>query len=229
MVLSWLMDRQRVPEFGDFECAVGAAGPAWDELTRRVCDDMGARAHPAGAVRSAWDYGSRVRASRSSRSRRTEDAFVALVVLGREQAEAAATAPLTARARRTFEEAKQLHDGRWLFLRIETTEDIGDVLALLALKLPARVRAAVEGAMTMDVKVRHARAGARGAAPERSAERRAVRPRFLYDGTLRGRDLAAAAAASIWTPDMITGSMHEHLRSPLSASGSTPRSRRRSC
>ncbi len=45
--------------------------------------------------------------------------------------------------------------------------------------------------------------------------RRSIRPRFLYTGLAVAAIWLAAAAASIWTPDMITGSMHEHL--PIAA------------
>jgi hypothetical protein len=63
----------------------------------------------------------------------------------------------------------------------------------------------------MDVKVENAVAPVevpRAAVP---AERRLVRPRFLYTGLAVAAIWLASAAASIWTPDMITGSQHEHI------------------
>lgn len=67
--------------------------------------------------------------------------FTALVVLGREEALRAASLRLGDRARRTLDEARPFHDGRWLFLSVVDNSDVADVSALVLEKLPARLRA----------------------------------------------------------------------------------------
>ncbi len=68
-------------------------------------------------------------------------AFRALVVLGRDDAAAAAALPLGPRMRATYDGARQYPDGRWLFQTVETAEDVDDLVLLLRLKLPPTVRA----------------------------------------------------------------------------------------
>jgi hypothetical protein len=63
----------------------------------------------------------------------------------------------------------------------------------------------------MDVKVENAVAPVEAPRAAVPAERRPVRPRFLYTGLAVAAIWLASAAASIWTPDMITGSQHEHI------------------
>ena len=63
-----------------------------------------------------------------------ENAFIAQVVLGREQVEKALTLPLGENVRRVVHETPSLHDGRWLFIKITTETDVTDVEQLLLLK-----------------------------------------------------------------------------------------------
>jgi hypothetical protein len=77
--------------------------------------------------------------------------FDALVVLGRAEADAARGLPLGGGTREAFVDSPQLHDGRWLFLPIGGDEDADDLLRLLSVKLPARVRARLGLASELEV------------------------------------------------------------------------------
>ena len=63
-----------------------------------------------------------------------ENAFIAQVVLGREQVEKALSLSLGENVGRVLHETPSLHDGRWLFIKITTETDLVDVEQLLMLK-----------------------------------------------------------------------------------------------
>lgn len=62
--------------------------------------------------------------------------FTLLIVLGKKETEKALSMQneLKAKIRRLFEETKQLHDGRWLWIRPLTKSDADDVKKLLHIK-----------------------------------------------------------------------------------------------
>lgn len=63
-------------------------------------------------------------------------AFAVLIVLGREDFEKALSMrdELSRKIHRLIESTKQLHDGRWLWIRISTADDTEDVKKLLQIK-----------------------------------------------------------------------------------------------
>lgn len=109
----------------------------WDTLTERLRLQMGARGSwQWGGPKYGWEHRFK-RAGRPFVTLTPESgAFTALVILGREEAERARRLSLSERTRRTFDDARQYHDGRWLYLRVETANDAADVGALLLEKLP---------------------------------------------------------------------------------------------
>jgi hypothetical protein len=67
-------------------------------------------------------------------------AFSVLLVLGKKEAEQAQAAAdeLGANARAVLEGTEQLHDGRWLWIRVLTLDDAEDVKLLLRAKRKPR-------------------------------------------------------------------------------------------
>jgi len=63
-----------------------------------------------------------------------EGNFVAQVVLGREQVERALALSLGETVGRMLRETPQLHDGKWLFIPVNSAEDEQDVEQLLRVK-----------------------------------------------------------------------------------------------
>ena len=142
MVLSALADPNASPTPASLAGALAGATEQWDRLTERLTSQLGAK--------GSWEwggpkYGWEQRFKRSGRPFATltpeRGAFTALVILGRDEAERVARLPLGERARATFDNARPYHDGRWLYLRIETASDVADVEALLLEKLPPTLRA----------------------------------------------------------------------------------------
>ena len=120
---------------------LGPAAPLWEDLVGRV-EAMGAR----GAF--IWEgpkYGWSLKYVRSGRPFATltpvAGSFQVLVILGRAQVDEVPSLPLGPHVRGIFDAARQYPDGRWLFIPVESGQDIADIVALLATKLPPTVRA----------------------------------------------------------------------------------------
>ena len=64
-----------------------------------------------------------------------------MVVLGGAEAAVAGALPMGEATRDAFADSPQLRDGRWLLLPIASDADEGDLLRLLTVKLPPRIRA----------------------------------------------------------------------------------------
>ncbi|HSI99554.1 MAG TPA: DUF3788 family protein [Patescibacteria group bacterium] len=135
-------DRDHSPSDHELRAALGEAAARWANLARTLTDELGAK--PAwrwDGPRSGWCLPFR-RAGRPfvTLTPRT-GGFDALVVLGAAEAAVAGALPMGEATREAFADSPQLHDGRWLFLPIASDADEGDLLRLLTVKLPARVRA----------------------------------------------------------------------------------------
>ncbi|MFQ5761995.1 MAG: DUF3788 domain-containing protein [Candidatus Bathyarchaeia archaeon] len=65
-----------------------------------------------------------------------EGGFTVLIVLGKEESEKTLSMydELSSKVRRLLADARQLHDGRWLWIRLLTTSDAEDVKKLLQVK-----------------------------------------------------------------------------------------------
>jgi 2'-5' RNA ligase len=55
--------------------------------------------------------------------------------LGKKQVEEAPRLNLSKNVGITFENARQFHDGRWLYIKVETEQDIDDIKKLLRAKV----------------------------------------------------------------------------------------------
>lgn len=138
------MDAARAPTDVEIADALGPAAPLWERLTTFVTDSYGVE--PA-FVPPSRNYGWEVKYRKGGKTLVSltpdEGGFTALVVLGKQETESARGLALGQHVRRVFEEARQLRDGRWLFVPVESERDVADVEALLAVK--RRPRAASAG------------------------------------------------------------------------------------
>ena len=143
MVQGILVDRTREPDFETMSRAVGTSGRRWDELTAWL-DAVGGRGTITwDGVRDGWSLHFRRAGRPLATLTPLEDSFQALVVLGRDQSVEAASVELSTLSRSTYDTAHQYPDGRWLFLHVASDEQLADVIRLLCLKVPPRVRARV--------------------------------------------------------------------------------------
>jgi hypothetical protein len=135
------MDPNHAPDESEIARALGpAVAPLWERLTRYVEGSYGIE---PGFVPPSRNYGWDVKYRKGGKTlvalTPDEDGFTALVVLGKEESKAAKDLPLGGHVRGVFDAARQLRDGRWLFVPVESARDVEDVEALLAVKRrPAR-------------------------------------------------------------------------------------------
>jgi Protein of unknown function (DUF3788) len=135
------MDTMRAPTAKEIADALGPAAGFWKRLTRYV--EQSYDIEPVFGAPSK-NYGWDVKYRKGGRTlvSLTPDRgeFTALVVLGAAESDAARDLELGDHVRRVFDEAKPLHDGRWLFIKVESDRDVDDVEALLAVKRRPRAQ-----------------------------------------------------------------------------------------
>jgi len=138
------LDREMAPDHAALAGVIGESVRLWDALVSRLTGGLGATGSWTWTgPRSGWE----LHIKRAGRPIATlmpgSGAFTVMVVLGREEADRAAALHIGDKARRTLEEARTYHDGRWLFLSVEDDTDVADVTTLAIQKLPARLRSAL--------------------------------------------------------------------------------------
>ncbi|MGA3029326.1 MAG: DUF3788 family protein [Candidatus Limnocylindrales bacterium] len=113
----------------------------WLLLARRIEELGGRGAWAWGGAKYGWELKFRRGARPFATLTPKPNGFVILIVLGRAEVAAVDPAALGEGVRSTFEGARQLPDGMWLFHSVESERDVADAVALLELKLPPTVRA----------------------------------------------------------------------------------------
>jgi hypothetical protein len=63
------------------------------------------------------------------------DSFIALVVIGPTVVDKAKALPLGGKAKAMLDGAREYHDGRWLFIPVESGDDVSDIEHLLLAKV----------------------------------------------------------------------------------------------
>lgn len=145
MNASAFLDRSAPPEEATLYGVLGNAARRWERLTSVLVERVGASGEPRwDGPRSGWCIPFR-RAGRPLLTLTPRSGgFDAMVVLGQAEADEARGLRLGEATRRAFLDSPQLHDGRWLFLSIGSDEDLDDLLRLLCVKLPVRLRECVD-------------------------------------------------------------------------------------
>jgi len=113
------------------------AGEAWLEIRKFIedCYDIAPETIFYGAK-----YGWTVRYRKSGKTLCSlfpeKGGFTVLIVLGRKESDKflSIQAELGSKIQKFFENAKQYHDGRWLWIRMSTERDAKDIIKLLQIK-----------------------------------------------------------------------------------------------
>jgi hypothetical protein len=123
------------PTEKDFLSLIGRKSALWTQLRT----DIAARYDHApelsiGKKEHDWT----IRYRRSGKTLVTlmpeQDGFCVLVVLGKEEIEKTRQIKLNKYIQDIFKNAKQYHDGRWLWIRPKTKSDLASIMALLLVK-----------------------------------------------------------------------------------------------
>jgi len=132
-----LMDGTHTPTEQEIETFIGApAKETWMKLRRFLKENYDIVPEMIFDKKYGWD----VRYRKSGRTLVTltpeKGAVRVLIVLGREESEKALSMrdELSSKMYRFIESTMQLHDGRWLWIRLFRAEDVADVEKLLTVK-----------------------------------------------------------------------------------------------
>ena len=115
--------------------ALGSKQPLWERLTQFITDNYQMPGDLSfGGKKYGWNVWYRKSGKTLASLYPQQNYFVAQVVLGREQVEQALNLKLGKNVRRIIEDAPQLHDGRWLFIKVRSERDVKDIEQLLQIK-----------------------------------------------------------------------------------------------
>ena len=129
------MDPGHAPTDAEIAASLGPAARFWDALTTQLAGAYGIEPTLVPPSRNyGWDLKYRKGGQTLVSLTPDHDSFTALVVLGAKETEAARELDLGEHVRAVFEEARQYHDGRWLFVSVASERDVDDVMRLLRLK-----------------------------------------------------------------------------------------------
>ena len=132
-----MLDKEHEPTEEEIVSTVGQAAAAWLDLRRYIEENYD---FVPERIFYGKKYGWTVRYRKSGKTLCSlfpeRDAFTALMVLGRKDAEKAVSIldEFSPGVRTLLEGTEQLHDGRWLWVRALTDEDAEDVKRLLNIK-----------------------------------------------------------------------------------------------
>jgi hypothetical protein len=129
------MDRDRSPTAGEIAEVLGSAAPLWERLTGFV--ETSYEIEPTFVPPSknyGWDVKYRKGGKTLVSLTPDTDGFTALVVLGEKETEAARELDFGDHVQGVFDGARQLRDGRWLFVHVESERDVDDIERLLVAK-----------------------------------------------------------------------------------------------
>ena len=137
MAYERMIDKSVEPSYAEMEAWVGGAAPQWRALRARLEGAYEITPEKAcGGPRYGWSVRFRKGGRPLCELYPEREAFTALVVLGAK--ECAAAEPLvdalSPAVRDAYRAAHQFHDGRWIWPRVTTDEDVESVLRLVAVK-----------------------------------------------------------------------------------------------
>ncbi|MBZ0290237.1 MAG: DUF3788 domain-containing protein [Anaerolineae bacterium] len=135
MAIGIFVEKEHCPTAQEIRDALGSAYPLWDTLTRFILDNYDMPGELSfGGKKYGWNLWYR-RSGKSLVSLYPQQGFfVAQIVLGKEQVEKVGQLKLGENVKTVFDQTPQLHDGRWLFIKISTEEDVRDIQQLLQVK-----------------------------------------------------------------------------------------------
>jgi len=135
MAIGLFADKEYQPTLTAVLEALGAKRSLWAGLTQFIADNY--------PIPGEWNFGGKnygwnLWYRKSGKTLVTlypqKGCFVTQIVLGKDQVEQALNLKLGKNTGTVLTETPQLHDGRWLFIKVKTTKDVKDIQQLLQIK-----------------------------------------------------------------------------------------------
>jgi hypothetical protein len=135
MAVGCFLDKTRPPSPGDVKDALGECFPLWEGMLQFIEDTYQLRVEFSyGGKNYGWNLWYRPGGKALVSLYPQENSFVAQVVLGKDQLEKALGLSLGEKVGKMVQETPLLHDGKWLFISVDSQTDLQDVQRLLLVK-----------------------------------------------------------------------------------------------
>ena len=135
MAIGLFTNKTQQPTEQEIQDALGGAYPLWERLLGFIQTNYQISTELSfGGKNYGWNLWYRKSGKSLTSLFPQQGAFIAQVVLGREQAEKAMSLELGEKVNRLLRETPQLHDGKWLWIPVTKEQDALDVESLLLLK-----------------------------------------------------------------------------------------------
>ena len=140
MSIGLFTDKSRQPADAEIRDAIGAQLPLWQSLVRFIRETYPAQEDFKFLYGKTygWALRFRIKGQVLTSLYPTQGGFTAQVNLSPEAVEQAQSMELGHNVRQAIERANPYPEGRWLFIPVESEEDVRDVQRLLALRVETK-------------------------------------------------------------------------------------------
>lgn len=135
MSIGSFVDGKRKPTMREIRATLSGKAQLWDELVDHFVKEHGVRGDLSyGGAKYGWFLGFRKGGRPLADLYPGVNAFTVQIVLGKIATQDALTLRFGKHVQEVFESARQLHDGRWLFVQVRSRRDLEDVRLLIDTK-----------------------------------------------------------------------------------------------
>jgi hypothetical protein len=135
MAIGVFTDKLHQPTTEEIHAAIGSKRQLWENLTNFIEDNYRLKSDFAFYGKN---YGWALRFRKAGKALLSlypgQNSFTAQIIVSQTQAEKALSSGLSKKASKIIEEAHPYPEGRWLFLKVESEQDLNDVKQLLGVK-----------------------------------------------------------------------------------------------
>ena len=135
MAIGAFTDKEHKPTRVEIVAAIGSKRPLWENLTSFIVDSYKLKSDFAFYGKN---YGWALRFRKGGKALLAlyagQNSFTAQIIITQAQAEKALSSGLSKKASKIIEDAHPYPEGRWLFLKVESEQDLNDVKQLLSVK-----------------------------------------------------------------------------------------------
>lgn len=139
MTVGALVDGRHRPTKKDIRDSIGSKSGLWDDMVKSVSDDYGVRGNlEFGGAKYGWALEFRKGGRALASMFPGKSSFTVQIVLGKAAVPLADALDLGKNARMVFDNARQLQDGRWLYVPVRSKRALEDVKRLIAARVESK-------------------------------------------------------------------------------------------
>jgi Protein of unknown function (DUF3788) len=135
MPIGTFTDKEHKPTMAEAVAAIGSKRPLWESLTNFIADRYRLKSDFAFYGKN---YGWALRFRKVGKALLSlypgQENFTAQIIISETQAEKALSSGLSRKTNKIIEDAHPYPEGRWLFLKVESEQDLNDIKQLLTVK-----------------------------------------------------------------------------------------------